>query len=100
MIYKHAHISPVRTEKIFGSEFLNLRGAIVRKVQNDNVLWQQAAREITNGIPYWQEANGQNGEEDDDNVQGMNADGVGIDDKRALAAAQRDDAVGLLNPAE
>ena len=31
MIYKHAHISPVRTEKIFGSEFLNLRGAIVRK---------------------------------------------------------------------
>ena len=29
-IYEHAHISPVRTEKIFGSEFLNLRGAIVR----------------------------------------------------------------------
>ena len=28
-IYEHAHISPVRTEKIFGSEFLNLRGAIV-----------------------------------------------------------------------
>ena len=30
VIYEHAHISPVRTEKIFGSEFLNLRGAIVR----------------------------------------------------------------------
>ena len=30
MIYEHAHISPVRTEKIFGSEFLNLRGAIVK----------------------------------------------------------------------
>ena len=30
MIYKLSHISPVRTEKIFGSEFLNLRGAIVR----------------------------------------------------------------------
>ena len=29
-IYEHAHISPVRTEKIFGSEFLNLRGAIVK----------------------------------------------------------------------
>ena len=28
--YEHAHISPVRTEKIFGSEFLNLRGAIVK----------------------------------------------------------------------
>ena len=28
-IYEHAHISPVRTEKISGSEFLNLRGAIV-----------------------------------------------------------------------
>ena len=33
-IYEHAHISPVRTEKNFGSEFLNLRGAIVRKFQN------------------------------------------------------------------
>ena len=30
VIYEHAHISPVRTEKIFGSEFLNLRGAIVK----------------------------------------------------------------------
>ena len=30
MIYEHAHISPVRTEKISGSEFLNLRGAIVK----------------------------------------------------------------------
>ena len=29
-VYEHAHISPVRTEKIFGSEFLNLRGAIVK----------------------------------------------------------------------
>ena len=29
-IYEHAHISPVRTEKISGSEFLNLRGAIVK----------------------------------------------------------------------
>ena len=27
--YEHAHISPVRTEKISGSEFLNLRGTIV-----------------------------------------------------------------------
>ena len=32
-IYKHAHISPVRTEKIFGSEFLNLRGAIVKIIR-------------------------------------------------------------------
>ena len=31
-IYEHAHISPVRTEKIFGSEFLNLRGAIVKNI--------------------------------------------------------------------
>ena len=30
MIYERAHISPVRTEKISGSEFLNLRGAIVK----------------------------------------------------------------------
>ena len=30
MIYEHTHISPVRTEKNFGSEFLNLRGAIVK----------------------------------------------------------------------
>ena len=29
-IYELSHISPVRTEKIFGSEFLNLRGAVVR----------------------------------------------------------------------
>ena len=32
-IYEHAHISPVRTEKIFGSEFLNLRGAIVKIIR-------------------------------------------------------------------
>ena len=30
MIYELSRISPVRTEKIFGSEFLNLRGAIVK----------------------------------------------------------------------
>ena len=29
-IYEHAHNSPVCTEKISGSEFLNLRGAIVK----------------------------------------------------------------------
>jgi hypothetical protein len=29
-IYELSHISPVRTEKFFGSEFLNLRGAIVK----------------------------------------------------------------------
>ena len=29
-IYEHAHNSPVRTEKNSGSEFLNLRGAIVK----------------------------------------------------------------------
>ena len=33
MIYKLSHISPVRTEKIFGSEFLNLRGAIVKIIR-------------------------------------------------------------------
>ena len=36
-IYEHAHISPVRTEKIFGSEFLNLRGAIVRIIPNSSL---------------------------------------------------------------
>ena len=30
VVYELSHISPVRTEKIFGSEFLNLRGAIVK----------------------------------------------------------------------
>ena len=30
VIYELSHISPVRTEKIFSSEFLNLRGAIVK----------------------------------------------------------------------
>ena len=30
MIYERAHNSPVRTEKNSGSEFLNLRGAIVK----------------------------------------------------------------------
>jgi len=33
-IYKGAHISPVRTEKIFGSEFLNLSEAIVKQNRN------------------------------------------------------------------
>ena len=36
--YEHAHISPVRTEKIFGSEFLNLRGAIVKIIPRISML--------------------------------------------------------------
>ena len=38
VFYKHAHISPVRTEKIFGSEFLNLRGAIVKIIPRISML--------------------------------------------------------------
>ena len=33
VVYELSHISPVRTEKIFGSEFLNLRGAIVKIIR-------------------------------------------------------------------
>ena len=39
------------------------------------------------GIPHRQEAYGQYGEEDDDDIPGVNADGIGVDDERALAAA-------------
>ena len=42
-IYEHAHISPVRTEKIFGSEFLNLRGAIVKIIRS--VWYERKKRE-------------------------------------------------------
>ena len=53
----------------------------------NGVLRQQAAREVVDGIPHRQEAYGQYGEEDDDDIPGVNADGIGVDDERALAAA-------------
>lgn len=52
------------------------------------------------GIPDCEEADSENSEEDDDNIKGMDADGIGVDYKRTLAAAQGDNAVGLLNPTE
>ena len=39
-----------------------------------------------NGIPDGEEADGKDGEEDDDNIEGMNADGIGVDHKRPFAA--------------
>ena len=52
------------------------------------------------GIPDGKEAYSENRQEDDDDIEGMDADGIGVDYKRTLAATQRDDAVGLLNPTE
>ena len=63
-------------------------------------LSQQAAREVMDGIPHREEAYGHDGEKDNDDIPGVDADGIGVDDKRALAAAQRDDTVGLLYPAQ
>ena len=48
------------------------------------------------GIPHCQEAYGEDGQEDDDDIDGVDTDGIGIDYKRTLAAAQGDDAIGLL----
>ena len=51
-------------------------------------------------IPCCEETDGHHGEEDDDDVPWMDADGIGVDDEGALRLSQGDDAVRLLQPAE
>jgi len=39
---------------------------------------------MVDGIPGGEEADGHHGEEDDDDVPGMDADGIGVDHKGTL----------------
>ena len=52
------------------------------------------------GIPGGEEADGHDGEEDDDDVPGMHADRIGVDDEGPFRRPQRDEAILLLQPAE
>ena len=61
---------------------------------------QQAAGEITHGIPHGEEAYYDHGEEDKNHVEGMDADGIGIDNEGACRLSQCNDAEGLLQPTE
>ena len=63
-------------------------------------LSEQPAREIAYGIPHGEEPYGQDGEKHEDDVPGMHRDGIGVDDERPLAVAERYDAKLLLNPAQ
>ena len=61
---------------------------------------QQSAGEVAHGVPHGQEAYGEDGDEDNDHVEGMDADGIGIDNERPFALSQSDDSELLLNPAK
>ena len=55
---------------------------------------------MVDGVPGREEADGEDGDEDEHHVPGMDAHGVGVDDERALGLSQGDDAELLLQPAE
>ena len=52
------------------------------------------------GIPDAEEADDHHRNKDEDDIPGVDADGIGIDDERAFRLAESDNAVGLLYPAE
>ena len=63
-------------------------------------LLQQTLGEIADGIPDGEPAYEDDGEEDDDDVVGMDADRIGVHDKGTAAGAELHEAEGLLKPAE
>ena len=69
----------------------------LRYCHSQVLLCQQSAGEVAHGVPHGQEAYGEDGDEDNDHVEGMDADGIGIDNERPLS--QSDDSELLLNPA-
>ena len=60
----------------------------------------QFTADASNGIPDGKPADDDDGEEDDNDVPGMDADRVGIDNETATAVTQPYNAEGLLQPAE
>ena len=52
------------------------------------------------GVPHGEEADDEDGDEDEDDIPGMDTHGVGVDDESALGATHGDDAKTLLEPAE
>ena len=61
---------------------------------------QKAAGEIADGIPDGQEAYDEDGDEDKDDILGVDADRVGIDDEGTAAGAEGYETEALLEPAE
>ena len=59
---------------------------------------QQTFGEIAYRIPDAEESDSDDCQEDKDDIPRMDADGIGVDDKRALAATQPYEAVLLLQP--
>lgn len=57
---------------------------------------EKAAGEIFHRIEHGEEADNQDGEEDNDHVGGVDADGIGVDDEVARRAAEAEESEGLL----
>ena len=64
------------------------------------LLCQQATGEVTDGVPDGKEADNEDGGEDEQDVFGMYADGIGVDDEVARGGAETYQSVLLLDPAE
>ncbi len=59
-----------------------------------------AAAEVAHGVPYGEGADYDYGEEDDEHVEGMDTDGIGVDDEVATRRGEADETEGLLQPAQ
>ena len=59
-----------------------------------------AAAEVAHGVPYGEGAYHDHGEEDNEHVEGMDTDGIGVDDEVATRRGEADETEGLLQPAQ
>ena len=66
----------------------------------ENGLSKQAFAEIAHGIPYRKPSGKDDGEEDNQHVEIMNADGIGVDNVAAVGIAHPDEAELLLQQAQ
>jgi len=72
----------------------------IRCIRNFCLRSEEAARHATDGQPDGDETDEEDGEEGEKEVGGLNADGVGIDDKGAFAGTQLDKAIANLKPTD
>ena len=59
-----------------------------------------AAAEVAHGVPYGEGAYHYHSDEDDEDVEGMDTDGIGVDDEVATRRGEADETEGLLQPAQ
>ena len=64
------------------------------------LIFQFLSCQVAHGVPHRKETDGNDRDEDEKNVGGVYADGVGIDDVAAFAVTEADEPEGLLNPAK